>query len=678
MIFGTQYYRPPFPGREVWRRDLCHIKALGFNTVKLWAVWNWIEREPGVLSFADLDELVEICGELELNVIINTIPEGAPYWSARESEHFYRTATGETLRYSGPANIPSAGWPGYCPDSPLGMARMCAFIEATAAHFRDVKTVTTIDVWNEPHLEPMFDYSGKLLCYCEHSQAKFLRWLKVRYLTVEALNRAWFRAYATWDQVEPPRRFGTAADMMDWRRFWLENLADWLHARVAAARRGAPEKILQTHTPFSAYMGANNLGGLGNELGDEFLLAREVDQFGLSSFPLWLMGEEHVEGHLINAEIIAEASGNKPFYQVELQGGAGKAGLLGGKVPTAEEVRLWNWNVIASGGKGVVYWQYAAEPAGMESPGFGLVGFNGEDTPRSLQAGLCARLLDNEKISGARRMVAENAIYLSRNADLFCYTMGDEELYNRSFHGIYRALYDRGIPVGFAHGDTAGELYARGVRYLYVPMGLCLDANEREALKRFANEGGRLIVEGGLGLYRENGEMDLNAALLNDLLGMKGVEIEPIVREQATAEGGTGFVCDGYRMLYRECGEGSRVLATFADGREAALHARYGQGEVVWLSGFAGLAYHRQPEAESREFLCGLFNARGYGAVEALDADGMVVRLLDAGHTLMVVCVNHSPMERKLFLHLKGQVPLFAIVPARDGALLECPSIAEE
>ena len=45
MLYGAQYYRPPFPGRACWRRDLAHMKELGFNCVKHWAVWNWIERE---------------------------------------------------------------------------------------------------------------------------------------------------------------------------------------------------------------------------------------------------------------------------------------------------------------------------------------------------------------------------------------------------------------------------------------------------------------------------------------------------------------------------------------------------------------------------------------------------------------------------------------------------------
>lgn len=690
MIFGTQYYRPPFPGRALWRRDLEHIKGLGFNTVKLWAVWNWIEREPGQFDFSELDELTALCREFGLNVVLNTIPEGAPYWTAGDEDHFYRSASGEVLRYSGPANIPSAGWPGYCPDSELGLGRICAFIEKTAEHFKDDPTVTAIDVWNEPHLEPMFDYSGQLLCYCEHSKAKFVRWLKARYESLDALNGAWFRAYKSWDQVEPPRRTGTAADMIDWRRFWLYNLQGWLRARVAAARKGAPGKTIQTHTAFSGYMGANNNGGLGNELGDEFLLAREVDAFGLSSFPLWLMGEEHVEGHFINAEIIAEASGSVPFYQVELQGGAGKAGLLGGKVPSAEDIRDWNFSVIAAGGKGVLYWQYAAEPAGMESPGFGLVNFDGSDTPRSLSAGACARRFDTEWLGSARRVSPVNAIYLSRNSDLFCYAMGDEEKYNRSFRGVYRALYDAGVPVRFAHGDTSVDLYAEGVRNLYVPMGLCLDEAERAALKVFAKDGGRLIVEGGFGLYRENGQLDMDASLLNDLFGMTGVAVEPVSRARARIEevgaflrdarrkryGACGgeFLCDAYRQTFGTCGEGCRVLARFDDGRAAALQSDFGRGEVFWIAGFTGLAYSLNPDAQSGAFLSSLFDARGYARVERLEAGGMVLRLLENDDETIAVCANHGDNEKKLELKLRGGASVRANVAPHDGAILRFPA----
>ena len=253
MYFGTQYYRPPFPYKEYWRRDIEHIRKLNFNVVKLWAVWNWIEPVPNQFDFSELDELVGICRKNGLKVIINTIPEGAPYWTAKGFEDsFYKTADGEILYYSGAANLPSAGWPGLCPDSEEALRLMCNFIYEVCKHYSGDDTVFCIDVWNEPHLEPMFDYSNRLLCYCSHSQEKFRKWLKEKYFSLDNLNNAWFRKYVSWDQVEAPRRFGTAADMMDWRRFWLYNLADWLKCRVDAARKGSPGKLVQTMWHFPA------------------------------------------------------------------------------------------------------------------------------------------------------------------------------------------------------------------------------------------------------------------------------------------------------------------------------------------------------------------------------------------------------------------------------------------
>ena len=33
MYYGAQYYRPPFPNEEVWKRDILHMKELGFTFV---------------------------------------------------------------------------------------------------------------------------------------------------------------------------------------------------------------------------------------------------------------------------------------------------------------------------------------------------------------------------------------------------------------------------------------------------------------------------------------------------------------------------------------------------------------------------------------------------------------------------------------------------------------------
>ncbi len=627
---------------------------LGFNTVKLWAVWNWIEPVRGRLDFSDLDELCRIAERRGLGVVINTIPEGAPPWVLPGNEDaLYRTGRGEVIPFGGPPNLPSAGWPGLCMDKPAAADLAAGFIEAVAARYRTSGNVAALDVWNEPHLEPMFDYRGDLLCYCEHSRAAFRLWLKDKYGDLESLNAAWFRRLSDWSEVEPPPRFGTWADMLDWRLFWIENLARQLRIRVEAARRGAPGKTIQTHVAYSATLGNKLAGGLANELGDEFSLAREVDVFGLSSFPKWLQGKGHPFTHLAHNEVIAEASRGKRFYQVELQGGGGKAGFLGGEVPTARDVRIWNYNTAAAGGKGVLYWQYAPEPAGLESPGFGLTAFDGGNTERSREAGACARELSDPRLDAAARVFPVNAVYLSRKSQVlsFC-AERREDLYAGSVAGIYRAAYETGIPVRFVHEDYLDRLGAEGVRVLYVPMALCLDERERAALEAFVRDGGLLVGEAATGMYDEGGKLDPDSRALAELFGVRHVELEALPDWGFTEAAGDGRSFGGaqYRRVV-EPGPGTEILARFPDGRPAVTSRTLGTGRAVYVATFAALAFHLRGDASSRDFLAGFLDPAGYphlrrlsvrpAAAPAPFAPNAVVRFLQTPEDWILVAVNH-------------------------------------
>ncbi len=698
MFFGAQYYRPPFPGRDVWQRDIRHMKELGFTCVKHWAVWNWIERTPGTFDFSDLDELVGLSAEAGLAVIINTIPEGAPYWVYEGNEDaLYKTADGGRGEPGGPANLPTGGWPGLCMDSPEFAGLVARFIRETARHYKDVKAVTVIDVWNEPHLEPMYDYRSNMLCYCGYSRQAFTDWLRQKYGTLEMLNQAWLRTYTDWSQVSPPPRFGTWTDMLDWRYFWLENLRKWLRLRVEAAREGAPDKKIQTHVAYSGILGNRIVGGLANELGDEFLLAPEVDYFGLSSFPKWLMGEQNAYRHLLHSEMIAEASHGKLFYQVELQGGGGKPGLLGGEVPAGADVKIWNWNTVAAGGKGSVYWQYAPEPAGVESPGFGLTGFRGEDTERSLAAGQMAGLLNQPWLESARRVPCQNAVYVSRKSDVLCFAAERrEEMYAGGLSGVFKAAYETGTAVGFFHEDYIAELPEAAVKFLYLPMTLILSPQEQEILGQFVERGGTLVAEACPGLYRPDGLLDQESAALNRIFGLEHREIQAMPEwgevtahwiEEAEAQRTDRADGSGARspqpftgLFYRQLvipGPEARVLAAFEDGEPAVTERMLGEGRAIWIGTFPSCRYERWEEADegTRDLLTKWMVPGGYEQIGHVllpeIQKGRVtlapfVRLLETEQEYILCAVNHMPKTVNIEVELPGRtVPLK--IPGSDG-----------
>ena len=680
MYFGAQYYRPPFPDRTCWERDFLNMKQLGFHVVKLWAVWNDIEREPDHFVFDDLDRLTELAGKNGLKVIINTIPEGAPYWLYEAyPDCLYETVEGKKITMGGPANLPTGGWPGLCMDNPEVSDLVCNFIFRTAEHYRDNSSVIILDVWNEPHLEPMFDYKNELLCACGASKRAFRDWLKVRYGSLERLNEAWFRRYSDWEEIVPPPRFGTYTDMMDWRRFWLYNLAEWLKRRVEAARRGAPGKLIQTHSASADYMGASSNGALGIELSDEFLLAREVDVFGLSSFPKWLMGEtkrDYDLSHLLQSEIICAASREKVFYQAELQGGAGVPGFLAHKVPKREDIRIWNWNTIAAGGKGVVYWQYAPEPAGMESPGFGLTGFNGENTERSLEAGRCAKLFEAYELDRSRPVPAINGIYLSRNADLLLFAAGaQEEKYAHSIYGVFKSCTEGGIPVRFVHGDYMESAWEEGLRVLYVPMSLSLSDEEQSRILEFAGMGGRVVLEAAAGLYSEMGEISAGGSsspcpMLEAAFGAEEISLDAGDGEIPVLDKVGAVLCEG--LYYRQTMKAARgkVTGWFEDGTPAMAEVEYGKGVIRWTGTFPGAAVKDAGSRAAAEFIQKQFKAEGYSLFSVLEAPELIVRLLQTENGPVMAVVNQTPESRPLFARERTGKEWSLEVPGYDGVLL--------
>lgn len=680
VYFGAQYYRPPFPDRTCWERDFLNMKQLGFHVVKLWAVWNDIEREPDHFVFDDLDRLTELAGKNGLKVIINTIPEGAPYWLYEAyPDCLYETVEGKKITMGGPANLPTGGWPGLCMDNPEVSDLVCNFIFRTAEHYRDNSSVIILDVWNEPHLEPMFDYKNELLCACGASKRAFRDWLKVRYGSLERLNEAWFRRYSDWEEIVPPPRFGTYTDMMDWRRFWLYNLAGWLKRRVEAARRGAPGKLIQTHSASADYMGASSNGALGIELSDEFLLAREVDVFGLSSFPKWLMGEtkrDYDLSHLLQSEIICAASREKVFYQAELQGGAGVPGFLAHKVPKREDIRIWNWNTIAAGGKGVVYWQYAPEPAGMESPGFGLTGFNGENTERSLEAGRCAKLFEAYELDRSRPVPAINGIYLSRNADLLLFAAGaQEEKYAHSIYGVFKSCTEGGIPVRFVHGDYMESAWEEGLRVLYVPMSLSLSDEEQSRILEFAGMGGRVVLEAAAGLYSEMGEISAGGSsspcpMLEAAFGAEEISLDAGDGEIPVLDKVGAVLCEG--LYYRQTMKAARgkVTGWFEDGTPAMAEVEYGKGVIRWTGTFPGAAVKDAGSRAAAEFIQKQFKAEGYSLFSVLEAPELIVRLLQTENGPVMAVVNQTPESRPLFARERTGKEWSLEVPGYDGVLL--------
>ena len=289
FYYGTQYFRPPNPPRHQHRFHLEKIKhELGFNVIKNFCQWNACSRTPGVYDFSEYEEVMLICDELELNVVVNACLEDAPYWLERlHPECRYVNSKGKPDELSGNDNHPSGAHPGLCLDNDVIVEEAKRFLKALAESAKRHPSLLGYDCWNEPHIEPNWnsdywaDSSDLLYCYCPESIRRFREWLISKYGTVEALNAAWSHYYGVWEEINPPRRHGNFADWLDWWQFWFDNLRRQMKWRYETLKEADPDRFVMSHSGGVPPLLSRIESGINN-----FTLAKEVDMWGTSLAPM--------------------------------------------------------------------------------------------------------------------------------------------------------------------------------------------------------------------------------------------------------------------------------------------------------------------------------------------------------------------------------------------------------
>jgi len=186
---------------EAWRRDLRQIKSLGFNAIRGWMDWASGEPAERQYRFDSVEVLLELAEREGLKVIIQVYMDAAPEWVGRKfPEAKFVAASGQVMH-------PESA-PGYCTDHPGVRQAVLDFYGALAERARRSPAFLGWDLWSEPHVINWATASympNAEFCYCPASVRRFRAWLGRKYGTLEALNRAWYRRLASWEEVEPNR-----------------------------------------------------------------------------------------------------------------------------------------------------------------------------------------------------------------------------------------------------------------------------------------------------------------------------------------------------------------------------------------------------------------------------------------------------------------------------------------
>ena len=336
----------------------------------------------------------------------------------------------------GPAWLPSP-----CADDPRVRGDLDAFVNEVATRAARYEAFLAIDVSMPPLPAP---------CAAE---ARFKTWLAGRRATPVA--RAEFDALRLAAAVEA-------------------NAA----AAVARGRRPA-----LAHTA-----GASVLGG---PVPDDWLLARAVDQLGVTLVPHRLEAAPLPLSRMSAAfDGVRSAARQRGWQAARLQGGPEEGASRSSAPVGAADVRLWGWTAMAHGARGVLFgaWRSTLPPATPVVQG--LKEMDGSVGERARAAGEFAGIIGrNPSLFGtlAPRESPVAVLY-----DPASYAAGPAA--REATLGAYDALARLDVQADFLHAADVASLGSR-YRVIVVPAGVRPAEPVRQLLQAFAR-GGPAVLEG--------------------------------------------------------------------------------------------------------------------------------------------------------------------------------------
>ncbi len=580
--YGTQYHRAPTPLECEWNADMTEIAAQGYTHVQFRPQWRCHERIRGQYDFAELDRLLDEAHKHNLRVIVKIQLENAPDWVFTELSGSRIGFNGRTLPPMAHAAFYVGGW--YpCFDNPLVTAAAGKFAENLARHVKDHPALWFFNAWNEPRSRPM----GQ--CHCPHSIKSYQDFLREHYHTIENLNAVYGKSWTAFETVFPPHSHSDYVELFLWRQWAGESVARQVEFSAEAIRRGAPGKLVMCHVGMSSLV-QDPAWDTSNDL----LNCQKVDFYGCS-FPIELHPGKDMDFYqpVIHSSWLRRVDKNywcQEFY-------TNYANFTPEADPNYIEQAIWM--AIASGCRGLTFWQYRSERFGEETNGWGMRNMDGSPTARSQRCDLVAGELRRwgNKLAATEVAPQDTAILFDQKNDLLmriqemkCTLDGISSIsedrnysYKQSTMGSAYCLRKVGIGSDFV---TSGQSLS-SYRLVVVSGVDMLPESAVEELKKYVYNGGHLLIEYPFAGRDEKTWMALQrpAYELHELTGCREAhrlacergEVKRIVYEDGQCD--NAAICRGELQLIS-----GEIKGRWENGSAAVIRNVYGRG-TVWTCG---------------------------------------------------------------------------------------------
>jgi beta-galactosidase len=483
QLFVGTCYQPVDRKPQQIRRDIALMKQAGFTVVRMGDLsWDYFEPVEGKFDFRTFDWIMDEMHAAGIKVILDIAGLPAPIWL----HHKYPgvdivTQQGERLqaaeRYMD--NISD-------PDYKRLVAR---FADTLTKRYARHPALFAIGFDNE--------IGNGFMSYSEADRERFIAWLKKKFGTLEALNKAWAtqrwsRRIGTWDEVRLPYADGPGPfeRQLDLRRYWSDVTIDTLRDLEAIRKKNTPDKPA-----------ISNLWDSAGRKGFDYLSTyRQYVSYGAMGF----YPSEPV-GSGFEALMMKGGLSTPIWFNEFTAGGGGYYGTKG-------RARMWAHLGLLLGAQGLLAWTFNSHLGGEEQALFGLIDHDDRPSWKLDEFAAIASEFRKLESRGFPRMTQPKvAIAYSFENVLASSPIGPSNTvrqyittpYLKQAHSAFEPLFKDNIDVAvinIAHEDLS--------RYslVIVPGLYFLDKAGADALRRFVSNGGTVIMTAYSAKVNENNQ----------------------------------------------------------------------------------------------------------------------------------------------------------------------------
>ncbi|MBT4823142.1 MAG: hypothetical protein HON70_45980 [Lentisphaerae bacterium] len=588
--YGTHYYCPPTPLPEDWEYDFGELSAAGYTHVQFRTLWRWHECRRGEFVWDDLDRIFDLAHKHGLRVVLKPMLENAP-------DYVFTELDGTRIGFHGVPITRFAMNSAYyvggfmpCFFNPDVLEAAGVFLRLLIQRYREHPALWYYDAWNEPRSRPMAQ------CLCDHSVVSYRNWLREAYGTIDELNAALHKRWASYDTLIPTASNNDIVEMFLWRKWAGWAVSEQVRFVCDIIREEDPKAPVLVHAGC-----CDVLRDPACDSCDDPLNARHADRYGFSCNLLhWPTDPHHHDSAEFQAAWLRSVD---PFYWChELY--PNSSDWCRSTKPSTLARHIWM--AIAGGCSALTFWEYRSVRMGIRANGFGIREIDGGPTERSEVCDAIAGVVRDHSamLASAQRVPAKIALLFSKDSDLLQRLtkmktwMGDAEGmrpdvdygYKHALRGAHLLYTGAGQDVDFVSGG--GDLSGIGV--LHVTCCELIDEKTAESLRAYVMAGGVLVAEFPFAARDERTWIHtLRPGYgLHELTGCRELSREVTVSDPpdiATFPQGRQIRAQGWRI--RLAPEDADPIAYWNDGSVAATRRKLGKGSVYALGVNVSLSF---------------------------------------------------------------------------------------